>query len=192
MAEGEIQTLHIKHMVCPRCIEAVTAVLADHGAEVLSVELGKAQIRLAPGQVSEAQLAAALAVRGFVLLQEAEAQLIAQVKALIVDLVHHHDRPPAVKNSVYLEQATGVPYARLSRLFSAREGLTIERYFILQKIERVKEWLTYGEQTLPEMAARLGYSSGQHLSGQFRAVTGMTVTTFRQLHDQPRRSLDEI
>ena len=188
----DVQTLHIKHMVCPRCIEAVGETLTGLGAEVLSVELGRAEVRLDPDKLPEARIAAALAERGFVLLQEEEAQLIAQVKALIVALVHHRDSPPAVKNSVYLEEATGVPYARLSRLFSAREGLTIERYLILQKIERVKEWLTYGEMTLPEMAERLGYSSGQHLSGQFRAVTGMTVTAFRQLRDQPRRGLDEI
>ncbi|RMG59177.1 MAG: helix-turn-helix domain-containing protein [Bacteroidetes bacterium] len=186
------RTYHIKHMVCPRCIEAVRDTFTGLGAEVLDVSLGKAQVEIPEGQLTDAMIAEALASRGFELLQEEEAQIISQVKTLIVRQIHHQEGPLAVKNSVYLAEATGIPYPRLSRLFSSREGLTIERFTILQRIERVKEWLSYGEWTLPEMAERLGYSSGQHLSGQFKAVTGMTVTQFRQLRDQPRRGLDEI
>ena len=101
-------------------------------------------------------------------------------------------KPEAMNFSDFPVKKTGHDYSQLSKLFSSVEGVTIEKYVIAQKIERVKELLVYDELTLSEIAFRLGYSSSQHLSNQFREVTGMTPTQFKSSHRHERRRLDEV
>ncbi|MEO0471817.1 MAG: helix-turn-helix transcriptional regulator [Bacteroidota bacterium] len=178
-------------MVCPRCVEAVEESLQDVGLIVKSVELGAAVIQSNQG-VSDEQIAEVLEKRGFVLLAGREEKLIAQVKAAVLELIHYQDDQPPVKNSVYLQEKIGLSYSHLSKLFSSLEGITIEKYIILQKIERVKELITYDELSLTQIAAMMHYSSPQHLSNQFRTITGMSVSDFKRLKDKKRISLDQI
>jgi AraC-like DNA-binding protein len=129
---------------------------------------------------------------GFALLEDRAQQLTGQIKSAIITLVHRDDDSSPVKHSTWLAEQTGRDYTYLSRLFSETEGITIEQYIISQKIERVKELLTYGELTLSEIAWKLGYSSVAALSGQFKKVTGMTPSAFKATGNSDRKPLDSV
>ena len=171
-------TLHIKNMVCPRCIRAVTDCLTRLGLHPLSVELGIAQIE--EDDIDDAlriRLRQTLEAEGFELLEAPRARLVEQIKDAVIRLVHYREAAPS---------------ANLSRYLSELFGTTIERYAIVQKIERVKELLTYDELTLNEIADRLGYSSAAYLSTQFKQITGLTPSAFKRSEGGKRRGLDEL
>lgn len=185
-------TLHIRNMVCDRCILVVDGVLRHLGLEVLSVGLGEALISGRPDQAVMEEVRAALEVLGFALIDDPRQRLAEQIRNQIVALVHERDRALRVNLSERLHEATGHGYGYLSRLFSETTGTTIERYYIAQRIERAKELLTYGELTLSQIADRLHYSSTAHLSAQFKSVTGMTPSRFRKLAGAGRKPLDKL
>lgn len=180
-------------MVCNRCIRVVAEDLGKLGLTIEAIELGKVKIK---GVISDDNLMAiekALLSSGFELINDRQHQIIEQVKKIIIEQVHHSNSKPAHINfSVYLEQQVGVNYSSISKLFSSFEGVTIEKYLILQKIERVKELLAYGEQSLSEIAYELDYSSVAHLSGQFKKVTGLTPTAFKNIAGNRRKPLDQV
>lgn len=179
-------------MVCDRCIRVVREELEGLGLTVADVQLGRAEV-LPPATGLDLQaVSRTLETNGFELLQDLQAQLVDRIKTTILDLVHSDGLEELHFNySYYISQKVGRSYSYLSALFSQVENLTIEKYFILQKIEKVKELLVYDELTLSEIAYRLGYSSPQHLSGQFKAVTGLTPTAFRSGKGK-RRPLDQV
>ena len=185
-------TIRIKNMVCRHCMEAVLNVFKKMQIEVLEVRLGEAIVLASEEEIDYPQLERLLKENGFELLQDREMQLVEQVKNSVIQMIHHADRLPEVKNSVFLSEKLGVSYTYLSKLFSKHEHLTIEKYIILQKIERVKELLSYQELTLSEIAFQLGYSSVQHLSNQFKSVTGMSVSEFKALKTFERTPLDRV
>lgn len=189
--EVETITLHIKNMVCPRCISAVTEVLTKQGVEVEEVTLGEARIQ--PPQPDLPRLDQALHQIGFELIYDKEQQIVQQVKALLIDYVDllKTELQP-VNTSVFLAEKTGLSYPYLSKLFSRFENLTIEKYFIRLKIERVKELLSYNELTLSQIAWELKYSSVQHLSNQFKKVTGMSVSDYKSSPEGSRIPLNEL
>ena len=134
-----------------------------------------------------------LGANGFELINDQQSRLIDRIKTIIIEYVHYEREKPEHQNfSDYLSKQVGQNYFSLSKLFSSVEGITIEKYLILQRIERVKELLVYGEQNLSEIAYDLGYNTVAHLSGQFKKVTGMSPTAFRKLTDQRRNSLDQV
>ena len=185
-------TLRIKNMVCPRCIAAVRQCLSGLGIAPLSVELGEATVSAPLDDTLRQHVAEKLAALGFKLLDDPRAKLVEQIKNAIVQLVHYREEPLTVNLSQYLSDHLHRDYSQLSKLFSETTGTTIEKYFIAQKIERAKELLVYGELTLAEIADRLGYSSAAYLSTQFKQVTGLTPSYFKQLKENRRRPLDEI
>lgn len=187
-------TLFIKNMVCDRCIRTLNRILATAGLEAARIQLGAAELAAAPSPAQMDTLRLALEMEGFELLDDRNSQLIAQLKALIINEIHHAAKKSEQMNfSEFLARETGHEYSQLSKLFSAVEGLTIEKYIIAQKIERVKELLLYGEQSLSEIAWQSGYSSTQHLSNQFRQVTGLTPSAFKNTHRQhERKALDQL
>jgi AraC-like DNA-binding protein len=187
----ENRTLHIKNMVCPRCIRAVTAQLQSLGLHPEQVTLGEATLREAVDKLDKESIRAALAAQGFGLLNDRREWIIQKIKDTVVELVHYGGQTH-INFSHLIAEKLGMDYAWLSASFSAAEGITIEKYIILQRIERVKELLVYDELTLSQIAGQLGYSSVQHLSGQFRKVTGLTPSHFKKLKEQKRRPLDEI
>ena len=186
-------TLHIKNMVCPRCERVVREELEKLGLEVRHVELGEAQVfPKAGGEVEQEAVRVALEQAGFELLEDQKAKLVERIKTLIVDLIHHHPEELRVNYSDYIAAQIDRDYHYLSQLFSSLENVTIEKYIILQKIEKVKELLVYGELTLSEIAYQLHYSSVAHLSNQFKQVTGFTPTEFKKLKSHQRKGLDKI
>ncbi|GAA4456155.1 hypothetical protein GCM10023189_24980 [Nibrella saemangeumensis] len=186
--------LYIKNMVCDRCKRAVQQVLTDAGLDVQQVQLGEVIVSEWPAEVSTEQVASGLQANGFELLDDRKTVLVEQIKSIIINEVHHNrrDRPEQQNLSDFLAQKIGYDYSYLSHLFSAVEGISIERYAILQKIEKVKEYLFYGELSLSEIAWRVGYSSSQHLSNQFRQVVGMTPGEFRKVRQPLRTELDKV
>jgi AraC-like DNA-binding protein len=189
----ETTTVLIKNMVCDRCIKVVREELEKLNVTVLDVQLGKALVLEPPGGLDLSAVERVLQANGFELLVEKKAQLVEKIKTAIIDLIYS-DRLESLHLNLsdFLTERIGKDYPYLSTLFSTMGGVTIEKYFILQKIERVKELLIYDELTLSEIAYKLGYSSVQHLSSQFKKVTGMTPTQFKKLRIAERRSLDQV
>jgi AraC-like DNA-binding protein len=186
-------TLKIKNIVCQRCIRVVQEELSAAGYPPEAVGMGTVTYATYPDDKGVRRIAEVLKENGFELLLGAEDQQVEQIKALIIDHVRNRREKPMDENfSDYLSRELGQSYATLSKLFSSHEGQTIERFHILQKIERVKELLSYGEENLSEIAFDLDYSSTAHLSGQFKRETGMTPTAFRNLKTPGRLSLDEL
>lgn len=180
-------------MVCPRCIETVEQVLSEKGFKVQSIKLGEAVIDVEPSQNQLEDIEISLRKRGFQLLSDKKSKIINQVKAEIINLIHHnHNEILHVNLSEHLSKLIGADYSAISNLFSFSEGITIEKFTILQKIEKIKELLSYGELTVNEIALELGYSSSAHLSSQFKKETGMTTGQYKNLKDKERKSLDEI
>jgi len=186
--------LYIKNMVCDRCKLAVNKVLDDMALQPVSVQLG--EVDLGDHELQDVQLEdfrGRIEALGFELINDRKSRLIESIKKHIIALVRERDELEKVKLSEYLGEELHHDYTYLSNLFSAVEGVTIEQYFIHQKIERAKELLVYDELSLTEIAYRLGYSSLAHLSRQFKKVTGMTPSYFRQLRDaRQRQPLDKL
>jgi len=185
--------LHIKNMVCERCIMAVRLQLEQTGLTYKNVQLGQVELSTTPSAAELDALRNSLGEIGFELLDDKRSQVVEKIKNTIISLIHGQDTDEFnLKLSAHLEDTLGLDYHYLTTLFSSVEGLTIERYTILQRIEKVKELLMYNEKSLGEIAFELGYSSVQHLSQQFKKVTGLTPTAFKQIKENKRRPLDSI
>jgi AraC-like DNA-binding protein len=179
-------------MVCFRCKMVVKTELEKIGIPLAMVELGEAEI---PGTISAVQidqLRAALLTSGLELMDDKRSVLIQKIKNIIIDLVHTAEEPLIIKLSEYLSQKLNYDYTYLANLFSDVQGSTIERFYISHKIERVKELLIYNELTLTEIAYKLHYSSVAHLSTQFKKLTGLTPSNFKQIKDKKRSMLEDI
>lgn len=184
---------NIKNMVCARCLKTVTGIFREAGITPVAVHLGKVETPESLSGEQEMQIRKALLAEGFEWLDDQKVKLVEEVKQAIVQLVHYGELDEMKENlSVYLSSKLYKDYHYLSNLFSSIENTTIEQYFILQKIEKVKEWLVYDEFTLNEMAFKLGYSSVAHLSAQFKKVTGFTPSQFKKLKDHHRNPLDKL
>lgn len=198
MGQQKNTKLYIKNMVCDRCIRVVREELQKLGFDVRHVELGEVEIG---NQISKKDIAAiknTLFENGFELIENKNAKIIEAVKTAIIKLVHHNHEtmPMKMKYSEYISREVGKDYHLLSTLFSSVENVTIEQYIIKQKIERVKELMKYGDHTLSEIAYMMNYSSVQHLSNQFKSVTGLTPSQFKKLSPkhshQHRIPIDKI
>ena len=183
LGEGATR-LSIRNMVCPRCVRVVQRELERAGLVVEAVGLGAADIRTADGRPLDVAAAQrALQPYGFAVVDDPRDQLVEQVKALVVEIIHYTpaERQPFQTYSHFISERLGRDYAYLSHQFSAREGLTLEKYIIRQKVERAKELLSYQDVKITEVARQLGYSSTAHLTNQFRQVTGMSPSAFQAL-----------
>ena len=193
MTGEERVTLHIKNMVCDRCIRVVREELEGIGLKVESVSLGEAEVIQPMQPVGRDRIREVLEASGFALLEDQRMRLVERVKAEIIQAVRRDagEDPLGMKISNYLASRLNMDYNYLSSMFSASVGVTIEQYIIQQKIERAKELVQDGDLNLSEIAYKLGYSSVQHLSGQFKKITGMTASRYRQEHSA-RRPLDKV
>jgi AraC-like DNA-binding protein len=189
--------LYIKHMVCRHCLKSVKKILESLGIEIETLQLGEVQVRQALGNVQIEQLRQALWEEGFELIDDKKTQLIEQIKAIVIEEVHQSTESPSRKPlhqnfSDYLQERLGVEYNYLSHLFSSVEGRSIEKYLIAQKVERIKELLFYNELTLSEIAWQMNYSSVQHLSSQFKKVTGLSPSEFKKQKNKKRKPLNSV
>ena len=180
-------------MVCNRCKMVVKTEFENLGLHPVNIGLGEVVIeekKLRKEQQNS--LREALQKLGFELIDDKRSKLIEQIKSFIIDTIHYNKEHPNKNYSELLSQHLHHDYSYLSNLFSQVEGITIEQYIINQKIEKVKELLIYDEMSLSEIAVELNYSSTAHLSAQFKKLTGLTPSKFKQIGMQGRRSLDEI
>jgi len=188
----EVNELHIKGMVCRRCIKVVTNELENLGAEILSIELGKVVIKYPKGVLSKYMIKEMLQKNDFDLLTDEESKTIEQIKILMVQLTE--DLPILMKLNLsqIIANKVGKEYTYLSKLFSKVEGLTIEKYFIQLKIEKAKELIQDNELNFTEISYELGYSSVNYLSNQFKHSTSMNMSDYKKLSQWNRKSIDKI
>lgn len=184
--------LYIKNMVCNRCILVVRQELEKLHLQINNISLGEADLAKVPTTKQIQQLNEALEKLGFELLDNQKQKQIEQIKNLLIKKVQSGEVEEHFSISGFLSESLNKDYSNISRLFSEVEGITIEQFFILQKIEKVKEWIVYGELNLSEISYRLGYSSVSHLSAQFKKVTGLTPRHFKKIGNTHRQSLDKV
>lgn len=186
-----MKEIAVKNMVCNRCIKVVREELNKNKIEFVKVALGKIYFTHHLDSQNKKNIEKILKKEGFELLEDRESKLINQIKSLILSNIHHQQEKSIEQNfSDFLAASLGVEYSQLSKLFSNTEGRSIENYIIAQKIERAKELLIYDELTLSQISYELNYSSPQHLSRQFKQVTGLTPTIFKKIGK--RKKLDTI
>jgi len=188
-----MRTLYIKNMVCGRCIKVVREELEKIGVRVGRIELGEVEVA-ENKSLDLRRVQSVLEQNGFELIEDKKVRTIERIKLAILRLVQE-DRSVSPLRSTYsdiLSKELGQDYHYLSSLFSSIENVTIEQYVILQKIERAKELIRYGDLTLSEIAFTMGYSSVQHLSHQFRQITGMTPSQFKDLRKSARKPIDKV
>jgi AraC-like DNA-binding protein len=166
--------------------------LKKFGLNPEKVILGEAELEKDPTPEQKEELEKALSNLGFELIDDKKSRIIEKIKNVIIDLVHHQESDNKFNLSDVLSRKLNHDYNYLSNLFSEVEGTTIEKYFIAQKIEKVKELLVYDELSLSEIAFQLNYSSVAYLSNQFKKVTGLTPSHFKQIREEKRKSLDTV
>lgn len=179
-------------MVCGRCKMVVKSEFEKLGLHTTSVELGEVELQDPITENQKEILLKNLQALGFDFIDDKKSKTIEKIKNLIVDLVHHKNNDLKVNLSDYLVENLNQDYSTLSNLFSEVENTTIEKYFISQKIEKVKELLIYNELSLSEIADMLNYSNVAHLSNQFKKITGFTPTYFKQLKDKKRIQIENL
>lgn len=176
-----MKILRIKNMVCPRCIMAVEKTMEDLGYDVNDVELGLVEFHDPITHDDRNKIESKLVALGFEILDDKKSQTVERIKNQIIELVSKDMNDLTITLSEYLSSKLQTEYHTLSSLFSNQESQTIEQYYILQKIEKVKELLVYDELTLSEIAYKMNYSSVGHLSNQFKKVTGLAPTHFKEI-----------
>lgn len=179
-------------MVCSRCKIMVESELKKFGFHLVSVELGVVEIEENTIEEQKENILKKFHQLGFDLIDDQKSKTIEKIKNLIVDLVHNKNNQITINLSDFLAQQLQQDYNSLSNLFSEVENTTIEKYFINQKIEKVKELLTYEELTLSEIAFQLNYSSVAHLSNQFKKITGFSPSYFKQLKEKKRKQIEDL
>jgi AraC-like DNA-binding protein len=184
--------LHIKNMVCNRCILVVSDIFREAGFQKAKVQMGKVILEEKLDESEFAAIQEKLIQVGFEIISDAKSRIIEQIKKQCIDYMYEDQEKVNENFSDYLSARLNHDYNYLSSLYSSVEGTTIEKHLINLKIERVKELLVYDEKTLSEIAFEMGYSSVAHLSGQFKKVTGFTPSFFKKLGEQKRKSIDKV
>jgi AraC-like DNA-binding protein len=179
-------------MVSLRCIRAVTELFQKLGFKGVDVSLGQVTTpeNLTDAQLEEIKLS--LVQQGFQLLEDSRNVLVQQIKTTIIQIVYQLEEPLVENFSTYLSDKLGYNYTYMSNLFSAKLGITIERFLICHKIERIKELISYDELSITKIAYKMHYSSVAHLSSQFKKVTGLSPSAFKRLYDKRRNTLENI
>ena len=185
------QHFHIKNMVCSHCAEVLEEKLSEADFAVNHIELGELTLTEPISDEEYRRLIKIVQKNGFEIINDQGSKTVEHIKQLIIQLVRTNKELKG-KLSDYLAKSLSKDYQYLSRLFSNVEGKSIERYYILQKIERAKELIVYGEHNLTEIAYELGYSSQQHFSRQFKTETGLSPSHFKEVKENKRISIDKV
>lgn len=184
--------LYIKNMVCSRCRMVVKSELEKAGIQFLSVELGEIELSKEPSDSQLEKLDVGLKSMGFEMIDDKKSRMIEKIKNHVVKLIHHSEDGIKINLSEYLADKLHYDYTYLSNLFSEVENTTIEKYYISQRVEKIKELLVYDELSLSEIADKLGYSSVAYLSSQFKKVTGLTPSYYKSLKEHKRKNIEEL
>ena len=186
------QTIHLNNMICDCCIKVVKMELKALQVSVNKIKLGEVEISYDSSKISFDDIIETLNQNGFSLIVNKDCILVEDIKRAIINMVHHTTYNAMVRNSDYLVGKFGKTYPYLSTLFSRYEGITLEKYIIMQKAEKVKSLLQEDEITLSEIAFVMGYSSVQYLSTQFKNTTGISVSEFKKNPALYRKSIDKV
>jgi len=182
------QTIYIKNMVCNRCKTIVSQLFKINGFEVESIELGQVSVT-ETNNSNLSELKKALLQNGFEVIKDETDVLIEDLKIKLIEKLEHQE----VSNlSSFIDKTFNKSYAVISKIFSRHEGMTIEKYLIHLKIEKVKEYIQLGELNFSEIAYNLNYASSSHLARQFKNITGMSMSDYKKLQHWDRKTLDQI
>ncbi len=184
--------LYIKYMVSLRCKMVVKEALEKMGLHYVILELGTVEVMKDLSEVQREKLRKTLLTSGLELMDDKKTILIEKIKNVIIEMVHYTDELPKVNYSDYINEKLGLDYTHISKIFSEVKGITIEQFIITHKIERVKELLLYDELNLTQISYIMNYSSVSHLSKQFKKVTGLTPSFFKQLKNKKRIALENV
>jgi len=179
-------------MVSIRCKMLVKSELEKLNLPYRTVELGEVELEENISDQRREELKEALLTSGLVLMEDRKSILVEKIKTLIIEMIHYADELPEVNYSIYISQKLNLNYTYLANLFAEVKGITIEHFIIIHKIERVKELIIYNELSLTEIAALMQYSSVAHLSKQFKKITGLTPSHFKQLKNKRRNPLEDL
>lgn len=184
--------LYVRNMVCNRCIMVVENTLKQLNIDYEKVLLGEVILNKKISEAEKNKIRESLEPLGFELIEDKSSRIIENIKAIIIDLIQNKNSELQTNLSDLLSSELKHDYSYLSNLFSDVEGITIEKYFIAQRIEKVKELLVYDELSLTEIAYKLNYSSVSYLSSQFKKVTGLTPGHFKKIGEDRRKPLDKV
>ena len=179
-------------MVSIRCKMLVKSELERLDVPYKTVELGEIELEENISNQKRDELREALLRSGLVLMEDKKSILVEKIKTIIIEMIHYSDELPEVNYSLYISQKLNLNYTYLANLFAEVKGTTIEHFIITHKIEKVKELIIYDELSLTEIAALMQYSSVAHLSKQFKKITGLTPSHFRQMRDKRRNPLEDL
>jgi AraC-like DNA-binding protein len=184
--------LYIKNMVSIRCKMLVKSQLERLNLPYKTVELGEVELEENIADQKREELKQALLISGLVLMEDKKSVLVEKIKTIIIEMIHYTDELPKINYSMYISQKLNLNYTYLANLFTEVKGTTIEQFIIIHKIERVKELIIYDELSLTDIAALMQYSSVAHLSKQFKKITGLTPSHFKQLKNKRRNPLEDL
>jgi len=184
--------LYIKYMVSLRCKMVVKEELRKLGLHFIIIDLGEIEIMEELSAADHEQLKIGLRRSGLELMDDRKAVLIEKIKNVIIQMIHYMDELPIIKYSEYISQQLNYDYTYLSNVFSEVKGITIQQFIISHKIEKIKELILYNELNLTEISYKMQYSSVAHLSNQFKKVTGMTPTHYKNLKNKSRILIEEV
>lgn len=185
-------SLFIKSMVCNRCKLVITQLFNDFNIIPIDVQLGEVILERELTKEEIPLIQKRLEQFGFELVYDNRARITMKIKTLLIELIESGTFDLKLKLSEHISEKLSYEYHYLSNLFSEIEGTTIEKYFILLKVEKVKELIDYGQHTLNEISYKLGYSSPAHLTNQFKSITGITPSHYKSINKINRKPLDEL
>ena len=187
------KTIKIKNLFCSSTVLLLKEKLEETGYIVHEINLGSATLSFDPSILTEEGVTTLLEKYGLGLVIDKDKKLVEDIKLAVIELIHQLNNVNSViRRSDYLVEKLGKSYQQLSKVFSSHESTTLEKYIILQKIERTKELINQDEFTLSEIAYMMEYSSVQYLSNQFKKTTGLSVSEYRLKNSVPRKSIGEI
>lgn len=187
------EVLHVKNMVCKCCIRVIKSELEKSGININEIRLGIINISYDSSLISPEKISNILSELGFELIIGRDEMLVEQIKSAVIELVHYLNNVNSIiRKSDYLVEKLGYTYQHLSKTFSRHESITLERFIILHKIERIMELIDGNEFTLSEIAYMMDYSSVQHLSMQFRSITGLSVSEYKKSDKSIKKPLDNL
>lgn len=187
------ETLYLKNMVCSCCKLLIKEKFEELGIIVNDISMGKAVIQHPVKRISQETISDMLNKYGFELVFSREDRIVEEIKIAIIELIHHmNNADSVVRKSDYIVEKLGLSYQYLSKIFSEHQHQTIEKYIILQKIERIKSMIDAEELTLSEIAYMMDYSSVQYLSNQFKTITGITVSQYKESDRSSKIGIDQI
>src|SRR4030095_4918812 len=184
--------LYIKNMVSIRCKMLVKSELEKLDLRYKTVELGEVELEENISDQKREELRQALLKSGLLLMEDKKSILVEKIKTIIIEMIHYADELPKVNYSVYISEKLNLNYTYLANLFAEVKGTTIEHFIITHKVERIKELIIYGELSLTDVASLMQYSSVAHLSKQFKKITGLTPSHFKQLKNKRRNPLEDL